>query len=393
MSLGASEVVSLHPLTYLDEGGEVVVGRPDIDSYGIFPPEGAALLRQLAAGMPASAAASWYASTYGEQVDIADFLGTLAELRFLVKDGEDAHIGAVPLRWQRLGRWAFSPVAWACYLSLLAGAIAAMAAFPRLIPHTGNLYFTRYLTVLALVLFLGQLPLMLLHEGFHMLAGRRLGLRSSMRLGRRLYYLIFETTMDGLVAVPRRQRYLPMLAGMLADLLVIAALTLVAYATMGRGGRVSLLGGACLALAFTTVLRFGWQFCFYLRTDLYYMAVTVLGCVDLQAAARLIIMNRLRLLLRRPLADQSGLHPRDLAVGRWYSWLIPAGYAFSLSILALGTIPPAVRLLAEAVSRLAHHGQPLGEIIDSAAFLGLNLIQLVIIVALITRLRLNRRAH
>jgi hypothetical protein len=393
MSLGASEVVSLHPLTYLDEGGEVVVGRSDIDSYGIFPPEGAALLRQLAAGMPASAAARWYASTYGEQVDIADFLGTLAELRFLVKDGEDAHIGAVPLRWQRLGRWAFSPVAWACYLSLLAGAIAAMAAFPRLIPHTGNLYFTRYLTVLALVLFLGQLPLMLLHEGFHMLAGRRLGLRSSMRLGRRLYYLIFETTMDGLVAVPRRQRYLPMLAGMLADLLVIAALTLVAYATMGRGGRVSLLGGACLALAFTTVLRFGWQFCFYLRTDLYYMAVTVLGCVDLQAAARLIIMNRLRLLLRRPLADQSGLHPRDLAVGRWYSWLIPAGYAFSLSILALGTIPPAVRLLAEAVSRLAHHGQPLGEIIDSAAFLGLNLIQLVIIVALITRLRLNRRAH
>ena len=287
MSLGTNEVVALHPLTYLDEGGEVVVGRPDIDSYGLFPPEGAALLRHLAAGTPASAAARWYASTYGEQVDIADFLVTLDELRFLVKDREDAETGGVvPPRWQRLGRWAFSPVAWACYLSLLAGAIAAMAAFPRLIPHTGNLYFTRYLTVLALVLFLGQFPFVLLHEGFHMLAGRRLGLRSSMRLGRRLYYLVFETTMDGLVAVPRRQRCLPLLAGMLADLLVIAALTLVAYATLGPGGRVSLLGGICLALAFTAVLRFGWQFCFYLRTDLYYLAVTVLGCVDLQAAAQ-----------------------------------------------------------------------------------------------------------
>jgi hypothetical protein len=385
--------VALYPLTFLEENGEVVVGRTDIDSYGVFPPEGAALLRQLAAGMETGAATRWYADTYGEQVDIADFLATLDELEFLVR-GTDSAVEAghlPPLRWQRLGRWAFSPVAWVCYLLVLGTAAAAMAARPRLVPHPGNLFFTPYVTALALTLFLGQFPFLLLHEGFHLLAGRRLGLRSSMRLGRRLYYILIETTMDGLVAVPRRQRYLPMLAGMLADLLVIAVLTLVADLAMGPGGHVSLLGGACLALAFTTLLRFAWQFCFYLRTDLYYTIVTVLGCLDLQAAARVILVNRGRRLLGRPLADESRLHPRDRQVGRWYSWLVPVGYAFSLSMLALTVIPPTVRILAEAIGRLAHPGQPGGEIVDAAVFLGLNLAQLVIIAVLIMRSRRSRR--
>src|SRR5215472_13434001 len=50
----------LHPLTYLEEGDEVTVGRADINSFGLFPPDGAALLRQLEAGRPPNEAARWY---------------------------------------------------------------------------------------------------------------------------------------------------------------------------------------------------------------------------------------------------------------------------------------------------------------------------------------------
>ena len=42
----------LHPLTYLDEGDEVTVGRADINSFGLFPADGAALLRRLEEGSP-----------------------------------------------------------------------------------------------------------------------------------------------------------------------------------------------------------------------------------------------------------------------------------------------------------------------------------------------------
>lgn len=379
--------VPLHALTFLEDNGEVVIGRADIDSYGVFPPDGAALVRQLAAGMPPSQAARWYADAYGEQVDMAEFLETLSELEFL---GDAGQATAGPVRWQRLGQWMFSPVAWVFYLAVIAAAAVAMIAKSRLALHPGNLIFTHYVTVLELVLFLGQFPLILLHELFHMLAGRRLGLRSSLRIGRRLYFLVFETALDGLVAVPRRKRYLPILAGMLADLLVIAVLTLIAAATMGPDGSAPLAGAICLALAYATLLRFAWQFYVYLRTDLYCVAVTVLGCLDLHAAAQQMLANRFRRLLRRPTADESLLHPRDRAVGRWYSWLILAGYAFSILTLVVAIAPVGWRILDTAFGRFAHGGQPWGHVADSVLFLALNLAQIVVVLTLMLRPRLRR---
>jgi hypothetical protein len=380
------EPVRLHALTYLEEDGEVVAGRADTDSYGLFPPDGAALLQKLETGVTSRDAAQWYQATYGEPVDMAEFLDTLDELGFLVKPGE-VPVAVAPVRWQRLGAWMFSPAVWACYVLIVGAAGAAMIVHPRLLPHPGNLFFTRYMAILELTVFLGQWPLLLLHEAFHTLAGRRLGLRSSLGVGMRLYYVVFETTLDGLVAVPRRQRYLPMLAGMLCDLLVIAVLTLVGAVTIRPDGTVPLVGGVCLALAFATLLRLVWQFYFYLRTDLYYVAVTVLGCVDLQAAAQRIMANRLRRLARRPLADESVLHPRDRAVGRWYSWLIAAGYTFSIVTLLIALVPIGRKVLGTVFGRFTHGGHPWPQVADSVLFLGLNLAELTLILFVSVRSR------
>src|SRR3954454_21186698 len=89
----------MHPLTYLDEGDEVTVGRPDINSYGLFPPDAAALLRYLEAGHSPNDGARWYTEQYGEQVDIADFLEILEEYEMLVKDGEEAATTDIHVRW------------------------------------------------------------------------------------------------------------------------------------------------------------------------------------------------------------------------------------------------------------------------------------------------------
>ena len=78
------------------------------------------------------------------------------------------------------------------------------------------------------------------------------GLRTRLSVGRRLYYIVFVTEMDGLVTVPRRKRYLPMLAGMLTDLLVLAVLILLADVTRRPGGALSLAGDVALAFAYMT---------------------------------------------------------------------------------------------------------------------------------------------
>jgi hypothetical protein len=385
--------VVLHPLTYLDEGAEVTVGRSDIDSYCVLPADGAALLRELEQAKPPRAVQDWYAATYGETVDVAEFLAAMDEFGFLVGVGEQ-RADARQVRWQRLGRALFSPLAWVGYLGLVLAAAVLMLREPSLAPHYRNLFFTPYMTVLELVLFLGQFPLLLLHEGFHALAGRRLGLRSRLGLGRRLYFLVFETALDGLVTVPRRKRYLPMLAGMLADLLVIAALTVVAAALRRPDGTLPVAGGVCLALAFGAVLRFIWQFYLYLQTDLYHVVVTVLGCVDLQTTARRMVRNRLNRILgrRAKVLDESTWHPRDRAVARWYSWLMVAGYAVSVGTLVVAALPTMVRVLGQVFGRLLPGSTAgLAGLADSVVFLVLNLGQLAIIGAVVARERQQRR--
>lgn len=389
MAVRTDEALRFHPLTVLREGDDVVVGRADIDSYGVFPDDGAALLDELRAGRTVADAEAWYRTTYGEAPAMDEFVLTLRDLGFLQNGDRDGQANdPAPVRFQRLGRALFSPAAWIAF-ALVVGLAASVAIVdPRFLPRQQNVFFTPYLAVIEVTVILGQLPLVLLHELFHVLAGRRLGLRSRVRLGHRLHFLVFETAMDGLVAVPRRQRYLPMLAGTLADILTMSLLTLVAFATRGPGGALSLTGAVCLALAFTTLPRILWQLYFFLRTDLYYLIVTVLGCVDLHTTARQLIGNRVNRVLGRAdrMVDEAEWHPRDRRAARWYAPLMVAGYAVAVGTTALVIVPLAWRFFGDALGRvLVSSGRSGAEVLDVAALLILNAAQPVAAVAVARR--------
>ncbi|WP_220040661.1 hypothetical protein [Streptomyces tateyamensis] len=369
---------ALHPLVFLPDGEDVVVGRADIDEYVVLPADGAALVRHLADGLTPRQAADRYAEEFGETVDIADFLSTLAELGFLAAPGESTPPPAAPapVRWQWLGRAVFSLPAWLCYAAVLAACVIEMVRVPELAPRNHHLFFTGYFTVIELTLFLGQFPLLLIHEGFHTLAGRRLGLRSRLGIGHRMMYLVLETSMDGLVAVPRRKRYLPILAGMVADVLVIAVLTLAADATRSPGGAFPLVGRLCLALAYATLLRLVWQFFLHLRTDLYVLATTLLGCVDLHTAARGTLRNATRRWTRRPAEDPELWHPTDRKVARWYAWLMAGGYTLTAVSFVLVVLPVGLTFVLGVLRRYNGHGSAAG-LIDSTVLVVLNAAQLI----------------
>lgn len=361
--------VRLHGLTYLDEGEQVTVGRTDIDSYCVLPADGAALLRQLESGHTPHEAAAWYEKTYGEPVDVVEFLTAMDELE-LIRTGDEAPTVQPEVRWQRFGQLAFSRPALVGCAALLMTAAALMIRDDRLAPHYRHVFFTESMVVMELTLFLGQFPLILLHEGAHALAGRRLGLRSSLSVSRRLYFIVFETSLDGLVTVPRRRRYLPMLAGILLDALVVAILTMVAAMLRRPDATLPVAGEVCLAFAFSTVLRIVWQFYFYLETDIYQVIVTVLGCNNLQTTAKQTLANRFWRLLRRPdrTLAASAWHPRDQSVAQWYSWLVLAGYAFSLGALVAWGLPAMRRVLGTVIRRFSDDGATPLQITDSVVF-------------------------
>jgi hypothetical protein len=325
-----------HPLAFLDEGDEVVIGRPDIHSYAVFPPDGAALVRELAAGRMVDDAAHWYANAYGDRVDMDEFVSTLHELHLLRNVDEPVAIVA-PVRYQRLGRALFSAPAWFAYAALLAAALLVVVRDDGLLPRPANVFFTGSLVTVAASVFAGQMVLTALHEAFHVLAARRLGVDSRVTVSRRLYFIVLETNLDGLAVVPRRRRYLPIMAGLLADSIAVCGLTTVAFCTPGLVGRLA------LALAFTTLPRMAWQLYLFLRTDIYQLIATATGCVDLDTVARGQLANLVSRVRGRPLLDEARWHPRDVRLARLYAPLLVIGYGWSIAVLAFMIVPLALR--------------------------------------------------
>jgi hypothetical protein len=384
----------LHPLVHLADHGEVTIGRPDTESFAIFPPDGAELVRRLQEGATPRQAADWYATEYGEPIDVADVVEALYELGF-VRPADAAPADAGPVRWQRLGRALFSPAAWVCYGAVVAWAALVMARTPELVPTPRDLVFSDYYALIMLVMMAAAAPLIAIHELCHALAGRRLGIRSRTRMSYRFYFLVVETSLDGLVVVERRKRYLPILAGMVADVVLIGVLIILADLTGGPGGAATLASRICLAVAFAAFIRLLWQFFFYLRTDIYVLISTILNCVDLHTTSVRMLRNRANRLLRRPdrLLDESAWHPADRRVARWYSWLIPVGYTLSLSTFLLGIGPVFFDMITIALGRFGAEQLDWVMLIDGSVFLVLTFLQIGIALWLAGRERVRRRRN
>jgi len=373
--------LAVHDLSFVAEGADVVVGRLDTGSYAVFPADGAELLRRLAEGMPLEGAEAWYESTFSESVDLDDFIDTLRELGFVREDTDAAANpgfaeergarSAGTVRFQRLGRAVFSPLAWCCYAAVVAFWLVTLAHHSDLEPHPSQIFFTKSLLLVQVVITFGQVPLLLLHEGFHILAGRRLGLPSRLRLSNRLTYIVAETQINGLMSVPPRKRYLPFLAG-----------------------RLSLSSRLCLALAFTVLMRILWQFQLYLRTDLFFVLATAFNCYDLHDASKAILKNRFWRLLRlnHRTVDENQWTERDRQVGVFYGPFLVLGFCVLAAITVFVSFPVALHYFGVAADSLGS-GHINGRFWDAASSLCFNVAQVVALIVLSRRKRRQTSAQ
>jgi len=286
-----TQPVALYPLTFVDEGDEVVVGRADIESYAVLSADGAAVLRHLGDGMTPAQVASWYQQTYDEALDIATFLVQVEELGFL-RTGAHAdpqtagsptrsESGGAPPRFQHTASLVYSRCGALAAAVLASAAVWSLVTRPATRPTPTHVFFTSYLALIPLVMIAVELPLMYLHEFSHVLAGRRIGINSRVGVGRRLYFIVFQTTLTGVYSVPRRQRYLIFLAGMITDSMVLCTLVLIGAATLD--GPARLVGRIAVAAAYFTAIRFVWQFLFFLETDMHHVLSTLLKITDLNS--------------------------------------------------------------------------------------------------------------
>jgi len=390
MATDSSPLV-LHPLTFVVEGDDVLVGRSGTDSYAVLPADGAALLKRMAGGASPAAAAAWYERTYRQPVDIGDFTAAIAELGFVRAPGEPpAPVARV--RLQRLSCALASRPALALYVAVILAWVLTIARHTEFAPHAGQVFFAHSVVLVQLLIVFGQVPWLFLHESAHVLAGRRVGLPSELGFGTRLYFVVFETRMPSLLSLPQRQRYFVFAAGMLLDLLAIRALGLLGYALHGRDGAWQTVGAVALAMAFPICTRLAYQFLLFLQTDVYYIVATALGCYDLHSAARALVINRIWRVLRGPerVRPLDGWTERDLRVARWYAPLFAVGVTVMLAVWALALIPVMTGLVRMALDALAvGAGDP--RFWDAALFIAINVAQIAIFARVTLRNRVRAR--
>ena len=394
-TLTSESRLELVDLSIVEQDDGFIVGNSALGAFVQLPPIGVTVIERLRTGASIAEVTGTFRETADGDVDILDFASTLLELGFIAAVDGAAIAGTgsnEPERRWLTGpppekvRWLFGRVAWSLYALLFAGCIAVEIAAPSYRPHASDFFFLNDPLASVAILTLISLSVVAGHECFHWLAGCAEGVSARFAISRRLYFLVFETDLTQLWSVPRRRRYGPLLAGMAFDTTVlsvtIAIRMLIASGVVTAPATVTHLLIAVATLVTTNLV---WQFCVFLRNDLYLVLSTLLGCVNLWRIAILTVKGTLWHLTPDEQAELAAGDERSRWHARWYSWLCVAGVA-GAGWYAADIMAPAIwRVLRTLANRLTSLPATSPRFWEALVFGALALLPLLLVVYVFIR--------
>jgi putative peptide zinc metalloprotease protein len=344
--------LELLPLSIVRDGDEFVVGNPQAGIFIVVPEVGVVALRQLEDGATVAEAAEAASRHAGETVDVLEFAQGLVESG-LVSGIDDQRLGrgsrAEP-SWiegvsPAVARPFFSRAAWTVYVALFAFSLAVFAARPELWPSFEDFFFYPNPAVSVVAVVATSVLITACHEASHWFAARAVGVGARFRVSRRLFLPVFETDASQLWSVPRRQRYVVFLAGMAFETALLAAsLGLRLAWAEGLVELPPLLVRFLGTVVLLTVIGLAFQALVFLRTDLYAVLITALGCRNLYRVNALFLKEKLWRLKPAEERELVDAHPRDREVARWFASLYVVGIAWASWYFVEIFIPSTVLL-------------------------------------------------
>jgi hypothetical protein len=400
MSKAGDETYFVIPLSIQPDGEEnYLIGNADLEDYYQIPAQGRAIIEMLQQGdSPATIKARLIqdaeeSGDVGDMVDVDDFVAMLREIGFLypAADAElhRARVDAAPVDRRilfkanaRVARAIFSPITLLCYLGIVGYAIVLAVTDPALRINPHAFFIERSLAATLVLLLLLSSAAVALHELGHMLAAARHGVSSRLGIGNRLWNIVAEADLSGVLALPKRQRYLPLMAGMMVDVLVVALLILaidaLRRADMMGGGTSGFAVPLLQALILQIVVTMTWQFNFFLKTDLYYVLSNYWSYPDLDADARIYLRDRIhRLSNGRIGAPAESPNYANVRILNFFTILWVVGRILALGVLVLVIIPTVYLYAAKTYRAFQDPAVSSGAVYDLGIF---TLITLMILV-------------
>lgn len=338
----APDLTAIRQVVVAHDGDEHVLGRPDLGIYVTVPAAGAVFVAALQAHASVPEATARASAEAGSEVDGEDFLVGLRAAGLLEPPSAAAAPGARGLPRTRQIRWIegvspatarrlFGRAAWTCYTAAAVSVAVTLVARPDLRPNYEHALWLPDPILSAITLTLIAWATTALHEVWHWLAGRAIGVPAAFRISFRGIILVFETDVSQLVTLPRRRRYGVFLAGSAVDL-TVAALALALRLTH-QDGLVPLPAWLDRLLAAIVLLQLYRTFLqgtlLFLRTDGYAVLANALRCHDLYRATWLTTKRRLWRLTDPEATELATISPHDRRVARWF------GFGYLASVAAM----------------------------------------------------------
>ncbi|UYY59479.1 hypothetical protein [Sphingomonas sp. S2-65] len=376
------------PLSIQPEGEDFLIGNAEMDAFYQVPAQGRAVVEMLQQGRTPSEISALLNAQGEEAVDVDDFVAMLREIGFIYLASEaDGHQQRVAPKGEdnrilfqadpRLARAVFSVPAFLCYAAIVGYAAYLAVTDPALRIDRHAFFIERdFALTLVLLLLLSSLAVAL-HELGHMLAAARYGVRSRLGIGHRLWNIVAEADLSGIWALPKRQRYLPLVAGMMVDVLVIAVVTLV-IAALRRNGETGFPVFLLRALILQIFVTMVWQFNLFLRTDIYYVLSNYLSYPNLDADARVYLRDRLYWISGGRLGTSAGgAGYKNVRVLRFFSIAWVVGRVCALAVLLLVFLPTLARYAAKSYQAYRDPAASMYTVYDLGIFVLLSAIILV----------------
>ncbi len=376
MTISGSSTFHVIPLSIQREGEEYLVGNQKIEEFYQFPEEGVRVIKHLQDGETIDSIKALCAAEFKEPIDVDDFVSLLLEIGF-IHDPKDqasfhhkANADTGDKRWvfranAGLAGLFFSIPAFIIYILVIASACVLALDDPRLRVNLDALYIKNNLTLALVSLLLLHSFVTVLHELGHMLAVAKYGIESKLGIGNRLWSIVAEADLSGILALPKRQRYLPLWAGIIVDLFSIAVITLLIKMLLLSSADpfiVQIMQALVLQILFTI----SWQFNLFLKTDIYYILCNYYSYPNLDAEARTYLKQKLHQVSLGALGVAHAGSYHKISMLRAFAAVWVFGRIAALGLLFLVVIPTLLRYGQDAYS--AATGQSSGNQWDIGSF-------------------------
>ena len=277
-----------------------------------------------------------------EEVNLILFAEQLLDLNLIAEiDGEvvsskEMNQERLGYLWisPKMGKFFFNKAALFFYVGVFIFNLTLLLSHPSLVPQYKDLFIFKYM-VFNIPAWLGiTFCLVLIHEFGHILAMRAHNLPTKLEIGHRLFLVVLETDMSSVWKLSSKDRNVLFLAGTCFDTVVLS-IALISQLFVSDG--LGILQGIMNLIVLDTFIRLFYQFCVYMKTDLYYVFENVSGCYNLMENAQHLILKRLRFVKSN--VSENDVFPGEQRTILLYSIFYFIGVILTFAVYAIFYIP------------------------------------------------------